>query len=148
MLLSITDFECFKPLALVLLARPATSCIACTAENVLQLPRVDTGMSCPHCEALALERAISSPNGLRAALRDAAAAIARRALRDEGCGDESEPLSQVLVGRWGDVVSHYFSCPHCGQWFHLFAETYHGRCGAFAPCLAPRLAPPERGETS
>lgn len=76
-------------------------------------------MSCPHCEALALERTITSPDGLRAVLRDAATAVANQALDDRGCGDEGDPLSQ------------------CGQWFHLFAETYHGCGGAFAPCLTP-----------
>lgn len=104
-------------------------------------------MSCPHCEALALERTITSPSGLGAAARDAATAVANQALDDQGSGDEGDRLSQVLAGHWGDVVSHYFSCPHCGQWFHLFAETYHGSGGAFAPCLEPQRAPAERDKT-
>lgn len=42
-----------------------------------------------------------------------------------------EPFQDLVAGGpWGDFVSNYFSCSHCGQLFHLHAETYHGSGGA------------------
>lgn len=89
-------------------------------------------MSCDHCIRLTSGTPIKSPANLERAIAKAAEALNSGVLRYEGAGKWGEPFQDLVAGGpWGDFVSNYFSCSHCGQLFHLHAETYHGSGGAF-----------------
>ena len=89
-------------------------------------------MSCDKCIRLTSGTPIRTPANLEGAIAKIAGAVKSGALKYEGAGQWGDPFQKLANGEpWGDFVSNYFSCPHCGQLFHLHAETYHGSGGAF-----------------
>jgi len=50
-------------------------------------------------------------------------------------GEWSTPFGDVSLdaGIRDDFVHYVFKCKSCGQIFKLYAETYHGRGGAWEP---------------
>ena len=86
-------------------------------------------MPCDRCRELATTFHIGVPDDLRKAIRIGRAAVTDGTLRELPGTPlvTAEPFSAVSAdGPWDDVVSYQFACAHCGQRFHLWADTYHG----------------------
>ena len=94
-------------------------------------------MSCDRCKELNVEYRITTPTDLRQAIRMVGESVADGTLREIDAGSNaycSIPFSDLVNGAgWDDFVSYDFQCCHCGQGFHLGAETYHGSGGAWRP---------------
>lgn len=94
-------------------------------------------MACDRCRKLNTEHRIVVPDDLRRVIGMVAQAIIDRVLVEV----QRTPAPYCLTpfqelasgGFWDDIVSYDFRCCHCGQEFHLGAETYHGRGGAWRP---------------
>ncbi|MDO4877730.1 MAG: hypothetical protein Q3966_00345 [Neisseria sp.] len=97
-------------------------------------------MNCPRCTDLAPRIRIDSPKKLAEMMRRADRACSQGILADVGdaldddwsislteCRQPDSPYGYT----WPDIVSLYFACTHCGQMFHLNAETYHGGGGCW-----------------
>lgn len=94
-------------------------------------------MSCDRCVGLMSGRRIRQADELKRAILKARDGLDCGLLRYEGAGRDGDPFAALAKGEhWGDFVSNYFSCSHCGQLFHLHAETYHGAGGAFEKVAA------------
>ena len=90
------------------------------------------------CQPFRTAVTIDTPEKLRTTLRWLGEARQRGTLHYLGRGQMGDPFSTIEKGDcWGDFVSNYFSCPQCGQIFHLHAETYHGSGGAFVTVNHP-----------
>ena len=95
-------------------------------------------MTCAKCEQAVRSKRIKRPDDLSQVIRLAAAAVEVGLLRYEGAGAWGDPFRSIAHGGgWGDIVNNYFSCPSCGQWYNLHAETYHGSGGAFEAVKTP-----------
>jgi len=94
-------------------------------------------MSCDRCQELSVEYRIAVPSDLRQAIKIIGESIADGTLQEVQLAPKpycSVPFQDLANGgAWDDVVSYDFQCHHCGQLFHLGAETYHGSGGSWHP---------------
>ncbi len=91
-------------------------------------------MTCNSCKSL--EKDIRSPSDLKNAIRITAGMCKLGELKYIGAGRWGDPFINISSGSgWGDLVSNYFQCSHCEQYFHLKAETYHGSGGRLEQIL-------------
>lgn len=92
-------------------------------------------MACKRCEDLCVEYRVASPDDLRRTIRRADRGIADGILRlafPANTASSGTPFHEVANGgSWDDIVSYYFQCIHCDQFFRLGAETYHGSGGSW-----------------
>lgn len=84
---------------------------------------------CQYCQPFQYIK-ISSPPDLNKAITLLKKAVKNGTLHVEAHGDGADSFDELAQDHWNDSVSNYFSCSHCGQCFHLHAETYHGSGGA------------------
>lgn len=86
-------------------------------------------MTCSLCEHIKLI-SIKTPIDLNKAIVNLQGAIQKKIVKSIGRGTHfSDPFYLLAKNQWGDCVDNYFCCEHCGQLFHLHAETYHGGGG-------------------
>lgn len=88
-------------------------------------------MSCKNCISLTNLKPIKSLVELKDNIAMCQHQITSGVLENKGTGYWGTAFSKLAEGYIGDFVSNYFSCTSCGQLFHLHAETYHGKGGAF-----------------
>jgi hypothetical protein len=100
-------------------------------------------VSCEQCKDLSVEYRIASPSDLRQAIRVAWDNVTDGTIRQvqtpSGTYGSIDFKDVATGGTWDDLVSYHFQCIHCGQSFHLSAETYHGSGGAWRPTVATAL---------
>jgi hypothetical protein len=77
------------------------------------------------------------PDDLRRAIKIVGKSITDGTLREVQQSPSphcSVPFQDLANGgAWDDILSYDFQCLHCGQGFHLGAETYHGSGGSWHP---------------
>ena len=94
-------------------------------------------MSCPRCEELHLKFEIRTPGELARAIRIVQANLKdgtiEQVSRDVLGASTQQFVSLNDEGPWDDVLLYAFSCRSCRSQFHLSADTYPGRGGAWTP---------------
>ena len=97
-------------------------------------------MACEKCADLCLEYEIHSPSDLHKAFAVARDNIADGTIREISAQSFWGAASALDEGgSWpSDHLFYQFECRRCGERFDLYAETYHGRGGAWVQtCNSP-----------
>jgi len=102
-------------------------------------------MPCSLCEKF-VHIPIKAPDDLNKIIQQLNRAVRWKDMASMGKTDIALPFSELGHNNWHDSVSNYFTCLHCGQLFHLSAETYHGSGGYLqtAKVLPDNLIPDEK----
>lgn len=97
-------------------------------------------MGCSYCDQYDTEVEIRSPIQFRRVAGKVRNALDESVLRYNGFESARELIGQEpfttldLDGPLPDVMRYHFDCPHCGNCYGLFVETYHGQGGTWS-CL-------------
>ena len=94
--------------------------------------------SCEKCQDLKLQIKIKSPLELEKAIR-----VIKSNLEDHTIQQKSKKDTDFVgineTGPWDDFIEYSFKysfkCNHCGCFFELHVETYHGSGGYWKPIL-------------
>ena len=114
-------------------------------------------MTCDSCDQYNTEVLIYSPGQLIRISSMIRAGVEEGTLRYNNFESDRELIGQPsfmdldLSGTLPDVMRYHFHCPHCGNCYGLFVETYHGSGGKWSLIgnlpsnISPQRGPAESG---
>jgi hypothetical protein len=95
-------------------------------------------MGCSYCDQYDTKVEIRSLNQFRRVAKKVRHALDEGVLRYNGFESDRELIGQEsftsldLDGPLPDVMRYHFQCPHCGNCYGMFVETYHGQGGTWS----------------